>query len=236
MSVLLLLHGGMQGGWCWERLCPHLEAHGHSVLTPCLEGQGTKAHLHAPGVSLSRHIEEVITLMDDLSLQDVILVGHSYGGMVATGVADQRPHLIQQILYLDAVVALPGQSMSTAIFPEVWQVLLDKANAEGEGWQVPAMHFEEYGFETEADRAFAVGKSTPQSMACFTEALFYDPSLHQKITSRYVHCRRSIFLNNMISRCEDMGIPVDEVEAGHFLMIEAPEFLATYLMDHLSQR
>ena len=119
--------------------------------------------------------------------------------------------------------------MSTAIFPQVWEMLQNKAISEGDGLQVPAMRAQEYGFHEKEDITSVDGKSTPQFMACFTENLLFDLSIHKIIPAHYIHCRKSSFLSNMCARAQNMGIPVHEMNTGHFPMIEAPAVLASYM-------
>ena len=229
VSTFLLIHGGMQGGWCWKRLIPYLEYENHRVIAPCLSGLGTRSYLHSPKINLSTHISDIVNLIKQQCLEKIIIVGHSYGGMIATGVADQIPHALEKIIYLDAVLAKPEQSMSEAILEEVWLYLKNKATLEGEGWYVPAMTLQDYGFEKDEDIAFIEGKSTPQSLACFTELLSYNLANNKRIPRYYIYCKKSIFLRNMQCRAEELGINYQEIESGHFLMIEKPKHLANIL-------
>ena len=95
-----------------------------------------------------------------------------------------------------------------------------------------AMASEDYGFEADVDKAFIQNQSTPQSLACFTEPLSYDPDLHEKIPSLYIHCQKSTFLSNMESRSKKMRIDYQTINAGHFVMIEAPDLLASCLKEY----
>lgn len=229
MLNYLLIHGGMQGGWCWDRLVPFLKGERRQIFTPCLSGMGSKTHLLTPTLNLSTHIQDIVNIIDKNSLTNVTLVGHSYGGMVATGVADLRPHAIKKIIYLDAVLAESGQSMATAILPPVWEMIRQKAFSSENSWMVPAMTSEEYGFERQADRDFVKDKSTPQPLACFTEPLFYDSALHGQISAQYIFCQKSTFLSNMEKRSKDMKIPFQTINAGHFSIIEQPELVVDCL-------
>jgi len=87
MSTFLLVHGGWVGGWCWRRVTPLLEAAGHRVFTPTLTGLGERAHLFNAAIDLDTHIEDVVSVLQYEDLHEVVLVGHSYGGMVITGAA-----------------------------------------------------------------------------------------------------------------------------------------------------
>jgi hypothetical protein len=125
--------------------------------------------------------------------------------------------------------------MSTAIYPEVWNVIQTNASMFGGGWQAPAMTIDDYGFQAPEDSAFVKNKSTPQSLACFTEPLSFAQDLHQRIPSVYIHCDQSNFLSNMEERSKKLGIPYQTICAGHFVMIDAPEFLASQLQSICSK-
>lgn len=111
MATFVLVHGGGHGGWCWQRLTPHLRAAGHEVHTPTLTGVGERVHLLGPDVGLDTHVEDVVAVLKYEDLRDVILVGHSYGGMVITGVADRAPTRVGHLVYLDTAAPSDGQSM-----------------------------------------------------------------------------------------------------------------------------
>ena len=94
MTTFVLVHGGGHGGWCYQTVARLLQAEGHVVYAPSLTGLGERSHLRRPGIDLDTHITDVIALLHYEDLHDVVLVGHSYGGMVITGVGRprRRPH------------------------------------------------------------------------------------------------------------------------------------------------
>jgi pimeloyl-ACP methyl ester carboxylesterase len=111
VATYVLVHGGGHGGWCYDRVAPLLRAAGHDVLTPTLSGLGERADLLGPDVDLDRHIDDVVEVLRADDLRDVILVGHSYGGMVVTGIADQAADRIGRLVYLDAANPTNNQSL-----------------------------------------------------------------------------------------------------------------------------
>src|SRR5690349_23291709 len=111
MATFVLVHGGGHGGWCYQRVASLLRAAGHDVYTPTLTGLGERSHLVGPHVDLDLHTRDVCELLHFEDLRDVILVGHSYGGMVITGVADRSADRIGRIVYLDAATPVNGQSL-----------------------------------------------------------------------------------------------------------------------------
>jgi pimeloyl-ACP methyl ester carboxylesterase len=111
MSTYVLVHGAWGGSFGWRKVRPLLQQAGHQVFTPSLTGLGERAHLATPQVNLSTHIQDVANAIWYEDLSDIILVGHSYGGMVVTGVADRMPERIQHLVYLDAFLPSDGQSL-----------------------------------------------------------------------------------------------------------------------------
>src|SRR6185503_6907758 len=107
-AAFVLVHGAWHGGWCWRRVARRLRAAGCEVHTPTLTGLGDRAHLLSPQVGLDTHIDDVVRLVDVEGAADVILVGHSYAGLVISGVADQRPKNVRLRVYLDAFLPEDG--------------------------------------------------------------------------------------------------------------------------------
>jgi len=126
----LLVHGAWHSGQCWERVVPLLAAAGHRVVAPSLTGYGDKARLLSREVGLDTHVDDIVGLIIEEDLTEVVLVGHSYAGLVISSAANQVPERIAGLVYLDAMVPEDGES-AVDIQP-VTQVLIDRA-AKGEG-------------------------------------------------------------------------------------------------------
>jgi pimeloyl-ACP methyl ester carboxylesterase len=107
----VLVHGAWGGGWDWRAVDSLLTLRGHRAVRVTLTGQGERVHLASPSVGLSTHIDDVVNTILWEDLQDVVLVGHSYGGMVITGVADRIPERIRHIVYVDAFLPESGESL-----------------------------------------------------------------------------------------------------------------------------
>ncbi len=116
-TTYVLIHGAYGGGWIWRDVAEGLRALGHSVWTPTLTGLGERAHLLSGQITVDTHILDVAGLVTAEELSNVILVGHSYGGMVVTGVADRMPNRIQHVVYLDALVPEDGDTAFALIPP-----------------------------------------------------------------------------------------------------------------------
>ncbi|MEV8631592.1 alpha/beta hydrolase [Streptosporangium sp. NPDC051023] len=113
MTTFVLIPGMCHGGWCFHELTEQLRSHGHRAYPLTLTGLSERSHLLHGGVNLDTHIQDVTGVLAAEQLQDAVLVGHSYGGMVITGVADRMPERVRSLVYLDAVVPADGESIWT---------------------------------------------------------------------------------------------------------------------------
>jgi pimeloyl-ACP methyl ester carboxylesterase len=170
MSTFLLCQGGWRGGWYWKRVAGILRAEGHQVLTPSYTGLGERAHLLTPDVGLDTHIDDILGVIRCEELEDFVLVGRSYGGMVVTSVADRVYDKISSLIYLDAALPRDGQSMTDLVGGEA-DALRARADADGEGWKIPFPTAAERGIEDEADRAWIDRLSGFHPLATLTQPL-----------------------------------------------------------------
>jgi len=136
-ATFVLVHGAWSGGWCYHKVAARLRAAGHRVFTPTLTGQGERAHLLSGTVNLSLHITDVLNVLHYEELTEVVLAGHSYGGMVVTGVADRAADRIAALAYLDAFLPEHDQSLFDINLPANTQRFIAAAGGLG-GLAVPA--------------------------------------------------------------------------------------------------
>lgn len=113
--TFVFVHGAWGGGWQWKKVDLLLSADGYKVYRPTLTGLGERVHLASPDISLTTHISDIANFLVWENLHDVVLVAHSYGGMVVTGVMDRVPDRIRQVIFVDAVVPNDGESLNTAV-------------------------------------------------------------------------------------------------------------------------
>ena len=132
--TFVLVHGAYAGGWYWRWVTPRLRAAGYDVVVPTLTGLGERSHLASPQVDLETHIEDVLQVYRYDDLQDTVLVGHSYGGMIVAGVTDRLPERVQALVYFDSDVPLDGD---TSVPPERHAARIERTQMEGDGWRVP---------------------------------------------------------------------------------------------------
>lgn len=138
MANFVLVHGMGAGGWQWRGVADILRTEGHAVYTPTLTGLGERAHLLTPETDLETHINDITSVIECEELKDVVLVGHSYGGMVVTGAADRKFERIGTLIYLDAFLPENGQSVMDLQPPDRIEFYHKVAKEQGEGWRIPA--------------------------------------------------------------------------------------------------
>lgn len=134
-KTILVAHGAWSAGWVWKKMHPLMTAAGHRLITPTQTGLGEREHLATRDVDLNTHIEDLLGVIKHEELNNFVLIGHSYGGMVATGVADRVPDRISQLIYLDAFVPRDGQSLLDLQGPAAAKGMRDRVKA-GDGWRV----------------------------------------------------------------------------------------------------
>src|ERR1044072_4020661 len=229
-TTFVLVHGAWSGGWCYARVAALLRARGHTVFTPTLTGQGERAHLASGAINLSTHIADVLGVFTYEQLDDVVLAGHSYGGMVVTGVADRIAPRIHALAYLDAFVPEDGQSLFDINIPANTQRFLDSAGASGglSGPEPPAAYFGVHA----ADAATVDALATPFPLGCFTEKL--------KLTGAYRAVKKHLYVHGTVlprespfrpfyERAKANGWSVHALACGHHVMLDEPEKTAALL-------
>src|SRR6266849_9348865 len=134
-ATFLVCHGAWSAGWSWKKMHPLMNAAGHRLITPTYTGLGEREHLASPSNDLETHIQDMLAVIKYEDLSDIVLVGHSYGGMVATGVADRARDQVSQLIYLDAFVPRDGQSLLDLNEPA--RQRMQELAKSGDGWRVP---------------------------------------------------------------------------------------------------
>ncbi|GAA4606827.1 alpha/beta fold hydrolase [Actinoallomurus liliacearum] len=138
MATFVLVPGGWHGGWQYSGMADRLRAAGHRALPVTLTGLGDRAHLASPAVNLDTHVDDVLAVLAAEKVTDAVLVGHSYGGMVITGVADRaEPGSVRRLVYSDAYVPEDGQSCWELTTEAFRRLFLDGAAADGFSVQPP---------------------------------------------------------------------------------------------------
>ena len=230
-KTFVLVHGAWHGGWCWRRVADLLEKQGHKVYAPTLTGLGERSHLLAPGIGLATHITDVVNVLKWEQLFGVVLCGHSYGGMIITGVAEQMQTAIDSIVYLDAFVPLDGELVLDLTGPAVHEAL---RAAQAKGLiAVPPRPAEAFGVNV-LGRAWVDGKNTPQPIATFTETIRVSGAAER--IARKIYIRAATYpspgFEKALARVKaDRSWRTYDAPCGHDVMVDEPEWLAKVLLE-----
>ncbi|ROS41747.1 alpha/beta fold hydrolase [Amycolatopsis thermoflava] len=237
MTTYLLVHGAWHTGECWTRVTPLLEAAGHRVLAPTLTGYGDTAHLAGPEVGLDTHVADVTGLIREEDLTDVVLVGHSYAGLVISSVANELPDRIARLVYLDAMVPEDGESAADVL--PVTQGLIDLALASESGWRVPPMPELPppaglFGVTDPDDVAWLRTMLSDQPVRCLQQPVRLDNPATRAIPRTHIHCtvKPEGFSRRPVPAVQPNGTPAEiwELPTGHDCMITMPVELSELLL------
>lgn len=233
-TTFVLVHGAWHGAWCWSRVLPLLRAGGFGAHAVTLTGVGDRAHLLGSVTGLSTHVSDVLGLIAAEELNGVVLVGHSYAGMVITGVADtlqrERPGVLRHLVYVDAVVPHPGESWSSTHTPEAVAGRLAAAQASGIH-AIPAPDASVFGLEG-ADRDWVNRRQTPQPVVVYQDPLAFDAARVAALPRSFIDCTRPALPTIAVSRervRREPGWRVHELATGHDPMVSEPAALAALL-------
>jgi pimeloyl-ACP methyl ester carboxylesterase len=185
-KTFVLVHGAWHGGWCWRRVSDLLEKKGHKVFTPTMTGLGERSHLIDPKVNLATHIADIVNVIKWENLNDIVLVGHSYGGAIISGVAEQVPESIGSIVFLDAFVPETGDSLATKTSQPVREAIAAAVQRGDTTMKaVPAAVFR----VNEKDRAWVDAKCTPHPMATLTDKITLTGAREKVAKKTYIRAK-----------------------------------------------
>ena len=234
MATYVLVHGGAHGGWCYRDVARLLRSAAHDVVTPTLTGLGERAHLMSPDIDLDTHIQDVVAVLHYDDLRDVILVGHSYGGMVITGVADRAADRVGHLVYLDAATPVNGESLAVIAAP-----LMDAARASAQvvdGVELVLFPGTEpmpnYGVTDPEAIAWMSERLTPHPFACFEQPLrLENEEALWAIPQTHIVCTWTLPSRDpaRMASAAEAG-RVWDVDTGHDLMITEPKAVADLLL------
>jgi pimeloyl-ACP methyl ester carboxylesterase len=228
-KTFLVCHGAWSAGWAWKKMHPLMQAAGHRLVTPSYTGLGERAHLAHPGIDLDAHIEDMLNVIKYEDLRDIVLIGHSYGGMVATGVADRARDKVRQLIYVDAFVPADGQSLLD--LNEVARARMQELAKTGDGWRVPPNPTPPD--TPPADVEWLNARRVDMPIKCFETRL--------KLTGGPLTLPRSYIYATRITPADtfgpfarmtksDSGWSYYEIDASHSPNVTAPEALMALLL------
>ncbi len=227
-KTILVCHGAWSAGWAWKKMHPLMRAAGPRLLTPTYTGLGERAHLANPSIDLETHIQDVLNVIQYEDLRDIVLLGHSYGGMVATGVADRARDRIAQLIYLDAFVPNDGQSLLDLNEPA--RERMRELAKDGDGWRVPPNPSPPD--TSPADLEWLTPRRVHMPVQCFETRL----KLHGgelTLPRSYIYCTRippgDTFGQFAARTRSEGGWRYFEIDASHSPNVTAPEALMALL-------
>jgi pimeloyl-ACP methyl ester carboxylesterase len=225
MSVFVLVYGGFMGGWVWRQVAQFLRTAGHEVFAPTLTGFGERGHLANPSIDLNTHIQDIVGVLECEDLEQVILVGYSYGGLVITGVAEKAPERLSCLVYLDVPFPRDGQSVFD-LEPEIVPMFLESAREKGDGWRVMS--------------AANPPRWQPQPLKTLTQPLEVKNPAAIGIPRAFIHCtirpenhRLNLAwpaLDRAAEEAKKQGWWYREIEADHGVVFSKPKEVSEILL------
>jgi pimeloyl-ACP methyl ester carboxylesterase len=229
MADFVLVHGAWHGAWCWKKILPVLWSAGHRAFAVTLSGTGERAHQLSSDIRLRTHVDDVAAVVEAEELRYAIVVGHSYGGMVITGLADRMPDRIARLVYLDAVVPQPGESWSTTHPAETQNLRRQAIAATG---SIPPADPALFGLTGE-DAQWVARRQTPQPGGVYDDPLHFDSARVAALPRTFIDCHAPALATIAVMRervRREPGWQMLEIATGHDAMISAPQELLHQLL------
>jgi pimeloyl-ACP methyl ester carboxylesterase len=229
-QTIVLVHGAWHGAWCYRRVAELLRRSGYRVYTPTLTGLGERSHLLSRSITLSTHIADIANLIRWEEIEQFVLVGHSYGGMVVTGVADAMSDRVSALVYLDAFLPTAGKPFHAIVPPEVAASQLQSARGSN-GLSVPPMPAAAFNVN-EADRSWVDALCTPHPLATLTQPIELTGSYRRIAAMSYVLATQNpaaLFDGFARSMKNEPACHSYELPCGHDVMIDLPKETAAII-------
>jgi pimeloyl-ACP methyl ester carboxylesterase len=247
MTTYVLVPGAWLGGWAWQSVASRLRTRGHDVYPVTLTGLGERAHLTKPDVDLDTYTTDVVNLIEFEDLHDVVLVGHSYAGLVVTAVADRIPDRISLLTYLDSGPVPDGTTYLDIQPPPAKQLIERLAEEAGDGWQLPMPSWDELAGVLGAsldglgvdERSRMRARAVPQPKRTWTQPVSLKNPARDKLAKLLITCSfplaqvRQMIADGHPWFAELAGPQWSflELTTGHWPMFSVPDQLADLLRD-----
>jgi pimeloyl-ACP methyl ester carboxylesterase len=230
----VLIHGGFHGGWCWRPLADRLNALGHATTRPTLTGLGERRHLASRHLSLDVLIDDVVNHLAYEDLSDVVLVGHSFGGLPVSGAAERARERISHLVYLDALILQPGQTPYSVLPPEVVAQRRQSCIETGGVRSFPPPPVTAFGVaEDHPQAAWLRSHLTPQPESLYDSPLSITGPVGNGLPCTYVACTAPVLSAVAGSQAwarQQKHWNWHEMPTGHDAMVTAPDELAALLV------
>jgi len=225
MAIFVVAHGAWSAGWVWKKMHPLMAHRGHQLVTPTYTGLGERAHLARPDIDLDTHITDILAVLEFEDLNSVNLIGHSYGGMVATAVADRARARIAQLIYLDAFAPDDGESLLDLLPPA------SRAQRQPgpDGWRIPPSMMPPD--TPPEDVAWCTPRRQPTPAKTFSQKLRLQNG-PLTLPRHYIYCTRRPAddrFRRFYERAKREGWGTDEIDSSHNPHITCPNVLAEIL-------
>jgi pimeloyl-ACP methyl ester carboxylesterase len=231
--TIVLVHGGRQGGWSWQRVATRLRASGCEVLTPTLTGIGERAHLLRPDIDLDAHVQDLLAVLEYEDVRKAVLVGHSYGGMVITAACELVPAgRVAGLVYFDALLPRAGESAYDLMNPTITADLRAAVTEHGDGWRVPARTGRGvFGLTDPDDVAWAGARLTDQPARTYEQPLRSDAAA-STYPRAFIRCTAPpVIPDAVVDRARlDPTWQYAEIAGPHAAMISDPDAVADALL------
>ncbi len=236
MSTFVLVHGAWQSTGTWDLLVPLLEKSGHKVITPVLTGLGTDQRRLSPAITLRQHVEDVARELSRLA-GPVMLVGHSYAGMIISGVVEANPTRVERLAFLDAFIPEDGQCVLDLLPAEIGAHFRKVAREHGDGWRLPGGEgqLDLWGLKPGEARDFVRARLCDFSLRCFEEPLPLPANRKASVPATFVTCVAEgyparPFFAPFAAKARASCWAVAEVNTGHDCQVERPSEIADILL------
>jgi pimeloyl-ACP methyl ester carboxylesterase len=236
MASVVLAHGAWSSAWAWKKMRPLFRAAGHEFFAPSYTGLGQRAHLARPDIDLDTHIQDVVSAIEFEDLKDVTLLGHSYGGMVATGVVDRVGRRIARVIYLDAFAPKDGQSLFDLVGPKAEGNMRGGAAKDGDGWKLPINPMP--ADTAPEDVAWASPRRRPQPIKTFEQKIKLE-SRDPSPPRHYIYAKKNgpgdAFRQFGERAKSETGWKYYEIDASHNPHITCPDVLMKLLSEIMAK-
>lgn len=232
----VLAHGSWHGGWCWRPVAERLRAAGHRVFSPSYTGMGDRKHLLSKDITINTFVDDLVQVILAEELENVVLVGHSFGGVPITGVADRIPERIAHLVYFDAVVLQSGQDSFSNYPKDEAEARIAAAGKATNGLAVPVPHTLPHVWgiaQGTPEYDWIMRRLTPHPLGSYTTPLTLRHPIGNGLPRTYIHCvspSHSLLESSRRLVKAQSGWHWVEIDAPHEAHITHPDLLAEVLL------
>jgi len=232
-QTFVLVHGAWHGGWCWSRVTDRLRAAGHQVFTPTQTGLGERKHLLSKDITLDTFAKDITNVIEAEELNKIVLVGHSFGGLAISGVADAMPERIRHLVYLDSLMVEGGKSPFDSLPADVVAARRKAAEESSGGLSLPNPPPSAFGVSDATDTEWVKRRLTPHPLGTYTSKQNIKGPVGNNLPRTYIHCTNPSYAALQASRDwvrSQPGWRWAEIATGHDAMVTAPDELTRMLI------